>query len=202
MRLSWFFLGLYCGVMGGCLLKVPSPAYVRKLSKVELHNSVLPYLKKRYSWVNKSIFDLIFVNGSTLGWDNYLVVVPLIQAESRGKNYARGRPIFYSNSKEVHQARGLMQVMPFHLNGRYPSKYLHYYSYNLLEGIAVFSMYFKKEKRNINRTLKSYNSGPNSRYYNWPYIKKIKRNFSIILAEYNKIKYFNSYGDFVYTGSK
>lgn len=100
------------------------------------------------------------------------LVLATIQAESRWKIRAQGKPVYYKALDKRVRAIGLMQIMPI-INYRGDPKDLYRPEINLRYGIAYLNWCYKKANRNLVDTIKNYNSGPNSTFYNWPHIKKI-----------------------------
>jgi soluble lytic murein transglycosylase-like protein len=89
------------------------------------------------------------------------VILSIINAESEFNRFA------FSSSK----ARGLMQIMAFNYKGNPQDLYDPYI--NILTGTRIFREYLDLAKSDYGVALKNYNSGPNSKYYNLEYIRKV-----------------------------
>lgn len=134
---------------------------------VDPYDAQYTVAKNRYKWVTPQLFKAVYDNSQDIPIQNpAFLMLALIQAESEGNPRAIGpRVRFYK-----HRARGLMQVMPFWVRRNEVQK-LHDPIFNVQTGIKIFRKYYRG---NVDTALKNYNSGPGSKFYNWPYINKIK----------------------------
>jgi hypothetical protein len=124
-------------------------------------------LKKQYPWMNKHIYAHIQGHAPTLRIENpEFFIAAIIQAESQGYRRARSKV----------GARGLMQVMGFWVPKK-RVKDLYKPSYNIRTGTRILVHYHKLARGNLRKTLKNYNSGPGSSYYNTPYINRILKQY-------------------------
>lgn len=112
------------------------------------------------------------------------LVLGLIYAESRGNPNATGKSV--KTHIGAVQARGLVQVMPFHWK-RGRANELYNQDINLDVGISYLSKCIYWANGNFSTALKNYNSGPASTYYNKPYIKEILRIYSDLITIKKKI---------------
>jgi len=134
-------------------------------------------MKYFYSWLTPEIYRNIKINCNRYRL-NPKFVCSLIQYESNGNPYAISR----SN------ARGLMQVMAkYHYRNRNP-KDLFNVRINIKLGCRILRNYMNLAKGNLIITLKNYNSGPNSRFYNWPYIRRILRKYNHVTKRMNEFE--------------
>lgn len=107
---------------------------------------------------------------------NPFMVASLIYAESTWRTTARGPEVqvavYVENELTTTNTRayGLMQVLDIHA----PALLLLNPSYNIDHGTSILMNYGDLARGNLTVLLKNYNSGPNSAYYNMPYINKIK----------------------------
>ena len=146
-------------------------------------NNDLEIRQKVYPWLTKEIWNNIkaatvkYSNDKHNGVDHELVMA-VIDAESSGNVNAIGPRVRVraNNRYIVTQALGLMQIIPeFHY--RFKNKTgLFEVKTNINIGVAYLSTCLRLAKGNLTVMLKNYNSGPNSSFYNWPYIKKILAN--------------------------
>jgi soluble lytic murein transglycosylase-like protein len=102
--------------------------------------------------------------------DHAHLVACLIQAESEGKRKAHGP------KTKSGRARGLMQVMPFHVKKKDRHR-LFDSKFNITVGVRIFSGFVRKRRGNLVKALKDYNSGPASHYYNISYIREVLTNY-------------------------
>ena len=134
-------------------------------------------LKLQYHWVDTRIFEEIQLNSQKTGLP-ISILAAVIHAESRGYKYAKGKKVkvVLNNGKtKVTRARGLMQIIPeFHWR-RKALRQLYDPSHNIRVGSKYLSWCVKVANGNLKTALKNYNSGPNSKYYNWPYISEVIR---------------------------
>jgi soluble lytic murein transglycosylase-like protein len=113
-----------------------------------------------YPWLNESLFRIIHAESHTAGVD-YRVVCAIIDAESHGVRDA------VSTSGAI----GYMQVMPFNYRG--DPRNLFISRINIRAGIRVFKVYYMLARGQLVIALKNYNSGPNSDFFNVPYIARV-----------------------------
>jgi len=138
-------------------------------------------LQSYYKWVTPELFQIIYYY-SNLHGVSVDDVCALIQSESNGKTWA----ISYAN------ARGLMQVMPFHYNG--PADDLNTNIHlNIHLGTRNWAWCMKFAKGDKRRAIIAYNAGPGlsvAKYRNWDYLNTICRNSSNTVEIDNTISYF------------
>lgn len=131
--------------------------------------------KKIHKWLTPSLWAHIYKYSNIHGISPGLTAA-LIWHESEGKAWAKGPHV-----ENQGRAYGLMQIMPkYHYQGKNKSELLNP-KINIAIGTKILASFLRKEKGNLTKALKDYNSGPGSTYYNKPYIKGI-------LAQYSKYK--------------
>jgi soluble lytic murein transglycosylase-like protein len=116
-----------------------------------------------HRWLTPYVYQLIYSNSKDLGISAY-EICGLIQEESNGDTKA----ISCAN------ARGLMQVMPFHNGGN--STALHDESLNIYLGSKYYKWCLQYAHGNKKEALRFYNAGPASNrqnYRNWRYVNDI-----------------------------
>jgi hypothetical protein len=127
--------------------------------------------KRLFKWVDHDIYSHIFEESKGLGIkDHAHFVACLIQAESEGKRKAHGP------ETESGRARGLMQIMPFHVKRKDRDR-LFDSKFNIRVGVKILSGFIRNRKGDLVEALKDYNSGPASHYYNITYIREILTNY-------------------------
>lgn len=150
---------------------------IKKAKKPLTAQDYLVHLKKQYKWMTNSYFKIIYRASNKYNLPVTLTAA-VIQAESQGKWWAKGKPVTVKTIRGQWirtRALGLMQVIPeFHWVGR-PKKALRNPWNNIFVGTKYLAYCMKLAKWNVVRGLKNYNAGPGSSYYNWPYINKIIR---------------------------
>lgn len=120
-------------------------------------------LKDKYPWMTEQLYEHIHNNSWKIKISNSeFLIAALIQSESEGYRFAKS-PV---------GARGLMQVMGFWVpknrkNDLFKSRY------NIEIGTKILSRYHRLARGNLRKTLKNYNSGPGSTFYNTPYINRV-----------------------------
>lgn len=120
-------------------------------------------LKDRYSWMTEDRYQHIKNNSHKLKISNpEFFIAALIQSESEGYRFAES-PV---------GARGLMQIMGFWVP-KHKRNDLFNAKYNIEVGTKILAGYHRQAKGNLRRTLKNYNSGPASRYWNTEYINRV-----------------------------
>jgi len=119
-------------------------------------------LKKLFSRMNPDYFCVVLLH-------SYRLQIPVITICSVIHEESRGNP----NAVSCSGAVGLMQLMPeYHSNSN--SSILRIPSYNIMLGSQYLKYCFNStDAYNSIRAYKNYNSGPNSNFYNWPYIARI-----------------------------
>jgi len=151
------------------------------------YNNLYNQLKLEHKWLNQSIYNKISKNLNLYNiTDNdeklYLMntLVWLIDKESLHGTRFTGilcKVYLHRNGIEVieyHRARGYMQVMIYNTTLTDEEEYkLYDLDINLYWGIKTFMRGYIRANRNIEITLKNYNSGENSDYFNWDYINYI-----------------------------
>lgn len=127
--------------------------------------------KRLFKWVNPKIYKIILEESKSLPLkDSAHFIACIIDAESEGKRTALGKKTRYG------RARGLMQIMHFHVKKKDLNK-LYDPKFNIALGVKIFRGFLISRKGNLVKALKDYNSGPASVYYNKPYINKILHNY-------------------------
>lgn len=127
--------------------------------------------KKIHKWITPFKWNCIY-KYSTLNNISPGLTAAVIWHESEGKEWAKG-PYVEGQGR----AHGLMQVMPkYHYKGN--ERDLLNIETNIRIGTKVLSKFIRREKGNLVKALKDYNSGPGSTYYNKPYIKGILKQYS------------------------
>jgi soluble lytic murein transglycosylase-like protein len=130
--------------------------------------------KQVHKWITPSLWNHIYKYSTTYGISPGLTAA-LIWHESEGKYWAKGPYV-----EDQGRAYGLMQIMPkYHYRGN--KEDLLNPKLNISIGTKLLASFIRKEKGNLTKALKDYNSGPGSKYYNKPYIKGI-------LTQYSKYK--------------
>lgn len=114
----------------------------------------------QFPWLTAELFDTVVDNAEYTGMDRQLIL-SVIHAESWGQQFA------VSSSGAI----GYMQVMPVHYP-RAPADLFDMYR-NIRMGTRILRDYYVLAKGDLVQTLKNYNSGPHSTYYNIPYIRKV-----------------------------
>ncbi|MCG8407113.1 MAG: transglycosylase SLT domain-containing protein, partial [Phycisphaerales bacterium] len=145
--------------------------------KMTYKAKVKSVLFKQYTWMNKYYFDLIYTKSKKYQLNPFLTAA-VIQAESTGKQYATGKRVVVCVKaigrkclkRKATRARGLMQVLPVFYHKNKPVKTLYLPHINIEKGTRILSFCQRKARGNLTVTLKNYNSGHNSSYYNRPYI--------------------------------
>lgn len=150
----------------------------RKESGVIITKSSYEYevLKKQYKWMNPTYFNAIkkasVENEIPIG-----LIAAIIHFESR---YGYGKKADYVNPsargpriKKLKNMRalGLMQVLPINYKG--PKEDLLNPEINIKVGSAYLAKCYRWGNGSIIETVKNYNSGPRSKFYNMPYIKNV-----------------------------
>jgi len=134
------------------------------------------YLKGKYKW----FLDDIYYNVKKYCNISPRIVFSLIQVESSGRTYAKGKKVLVSlirNGKyvyEYHYAVGLMQVMTFHYENK---NYKNYFNLekNIQLGCKVLNECFIFNNYDFVRSISCYNMGINSKKINYRYVKKVIR---------------------------
>jgi hypothetical protein len=121
-----------------------------------------------YPWLSDDMYYSISIYSDRYGVEKNLVFA-IIEAESEGK--------FYATSHKG--AIGYMQIMPFHYRGS--KERLYNKDLNLMIGCRYFAYCLKEANGDIIESLKNYNAGPASKFYNIPYIKKVINNYMLSL---------------------
>ena len=138
-------------------------------------NATASTLKIQYSWMTNELLEIIEKYSK-----EYLVeasiISAIIHAESNGKPKAKSKEVkirLYGGERRKSNALGLMQIIPdFHFQNQ-PKERLFTPQVNIEIGVRFFAHCLKLAKGDVRTALKNYNSGPYSRYYNWPYINKV-----------------------------
>ncbi|MEO0075533.1 MAG: transglycosylase SLT domain-containing protein [candidate division WOR-3 bacterium] len=158
------------------------------LLPLELNSKFLDYtiaydgVKNKYSWVTRPMFLYVQYKTKDLALRNSeFLIFSIIEHESSGYWYATGKPVTTKNIR----ARGLMQVMPFHLPKGISERLLYHPYVNIHFGVKVFSKYYNLAGNDLLVALKNYNSGPNSSFYNQSYIIKVVRDYHFLIASYD-----------------
>lgn len=127
--------------------------------------------KRLFKWITPKIYRIILEESKELPLkDPAHFIACIIDAESEGKRTALGKKTRYG------RARGLMQIMHFHVKKK-DLKKLYDPRFNIRLGTKLFRGFLISRKGDLVEALKDYNSGPASRYYNRPYINKILNNY-------------------------
>jgi soluble lytic murein transglycosylase-like protein len=127
-------------------------------------------LKDNFKWLTRDRFKIIKEESNNKNVSPALIC-SIIKYETNG------------NSKAISKAgaKGLMQLMPCHLKKNEDKNTFFDEKINISRGTAVLGDYRNRAKYDIRKTLKNYNSGPNSKYYNEKYINKVSTTyFSVI----------------------
>lgn len=188
-----FFLAVHFA--GESLNRYAEISEIQKVhSPIESRLIMKDTLRKKYKWYTDRIFKAVYretenyyEKDTVTFYKMVSVIYALIDAESRGKIKATGPTVgVYLNRrgklvKEYHKARGLMQVMSFNAEDLKPYQ-LYSVNHNIRSGMRVFIRSMQAGNRSLRETLKNYNSGINSDYYNEPYIEKIYRNYRTVFT--------------------
>lgn len=127
--------------------------------------------KRLFKWVTPKLYRIILEESKNLPIkDPAHFIACIIDAESEGKKTALGKKTRYG------RARGLMQIMHFHVRKKDLNK-LYDPKFNISLGVKIFRGFLVSRKGDLVKALKDYNSGPTSNYYNRPYINKILLNY-------------------------
>jgi hypothetical protein len=132
-------------------------------------------VKIQYPNITHNLFEIIYTQ-SKRNYLNPLLVCSLINAES---NWNR-------NATSYVNARGLMQVMDFHLN----DNYIHLYrvDINVSLGCGYLERCKNYSRHDLSETLRRYNQGINGRrknYNNWKYVNKILTHYYAMIQNLN-----------------
>lgn len=130
-------------------------------------------LKHKYRWLTPHLYNTVKKYTIRYNTRRYVknpvaFVLALIYAESQGTRICKSQA----------NARGYMQIMPFHYKG--PSHHLYRTDLNIRLGIKYLTKCFKIARGKSVEALKNYNAGPNcksSKCYSWRYINKIHRRY-------------------------
>lgn len=137
-------------------------------------------LKEYYPWLSKDLYSYIKKVGLQNNVDPQLIV-SLIQEESSGKWWAKGKLIYlidFVTKKPIPQrARGYMQVLPIHYKG--PADDLLQPYLNIKLGTAYLRYCLNISNGNIKVALAGYNTGPNTKYYESDYVRKIVARYEL-----------------------
>jgi soluble lytic murein transglycosylase-like protein len=135
-------------------------------------------IRKFYPWYTQALHSLTTEASKKYKVD-HAVLVALIQHESWGKRRARGKPVYYPKLGITVRARGYMQIMPV-INYKGPASDLDDPRLNIMWGTRYFAYCLRLAKGNYRTAIKNYNSGPGSKFFNRPHIRKIIRDSQII----------------------
>lgn len=128
-------------------------------------------LNEYYGQRASNYASLVWTESVAVNVNPYLTAA-IIDAESSWKSSARGKDVTVNLTDGPRQAYaiGLMQVMNFHVSDE---NILWNPVYNVRKGVAILSHYQAIANGNLKITIKNYNSGPASFYYNHRYINKV-----------------------------
>ena len=151
------------------------PTGVFSLSQFQEDQQFLQY-QKQYTWY-------VWKRGKKIKRQLDKKTYMIIKNECQKQNYplhyalavAFSESRFAYNAKSYAGALGLFQIMG-KLHRLNCKKLIHDPEYNAKHGIQILKWYGKLAKGNLRRTLKNYNAGPGSNFYNEPYIKEITNN--------------------------
>lgn len=120
---------------------------------------------------------------------NPFMVAALITAESDWRSREIGKEVtvyVYKGNDLIPKktrAYGLMQILDIH----HPAEKLLRPEYNITAGTRILGGYKRYTGGNTSVLLKNYNSGPNSKYYDWGYINKIKKLMGLCEESYKTL---------------
>lgn len=150
------------------------PEYASKDMPLDFYTS----LKPQFPWVTQQRARLIRAESLKYNINPYLIAA-IIERESSGKAYLQGplRTVkLYRKGElvqEPHRAIGLMQVMTFYA----PRSKLFNERYNIALGTKIIYRCLQQDT-DLTEALRCYNSGANSRIYNYPYINDVIASFN------------------------
>lgn len=133
---------------------------------------------KTFPWYNSHIFNIVYRETSHLPFKNpAFFVMCIIDAETggTGNRNARGPKVRVKYGKRYITTRaiGLMQVIPEFWVKKKDRHRLTEVEVNIHYGVKALTEMYHLAKGNLRKTLKNYNSGPGSNYYNKEYIDHI-----------------------------
>lgn len=140
-------------------------------------------LEKQYPWATEARSQIIRDAAQKYNLNPYLIAA-IIDRESDGRPHLRGplrRIKLYRKGKivqETHRAIGLMQVMSFYSS----RKNLYNEEFNIHKGTKIVSLCTEQNEELI-EVLRCYNSGQNSKVYNYPYIEDVISLFELSTKE-------------------
>ncbi len=146
------------------------------MCKLNLDRTKYSAARKKYKWLKPELYKTIWDSSKKHNVPVNLIL-SLIQSESNGKQKALGKVCNVTlirkgkRVKENHRAFGFMQVMDFHYKGN--NSDLYNPEINIDLGTKILARAYHRRNRDLRETLKDYNSGPASDFYNEPYIKAI-----------------------------
>lgn len=157
----------------------------------ELNKKYLRYyaqykiLKIKHKWLNEENFRMIKIECKKYKISEALICA-LFQKESGDycKNNWKKMIVVRGNSGEV----GPGQIMPkFHLRKGETIKDLENPRINIARTCEILKNHLIKNRNNLRESLKDYNSGPASDFYNEPYIYKITKIYYETSKQLNRV---------------
>lgn len=161
-----------------CLFNNQSIADSGKFTRQEFYNEFF-VLQNEFKWLNFEIYKLIKIAAYKYNFPTSLIC-SVYQYESGDycNNDWNKMLVVKGSSGEI----GPGQIIPkFHLKKGETRNMLSNSKFHIDRSTAILSNYRIKAGYNWRKTLKNYNSGPASNFYNEKYISKI-------LSKYNKVK--------------
>lgn len=145
-----------------CFLSCSTFNYVEK----QIANNEYNILQNNFKWLTENRYKIIKEESRKKNV-SLVFVCSIIQYESDG------------NSKAISKAgaKGLMQLMNCHLKKNEKPEIFFSDKINIDRGTAIVKDFKIRAKHDIRKTLKNYNSGPNSKYYNEKYINKVSTTY-------------------------
>lgn len=133
---------------------------------------------KTFPWYNSHIFNIVYRETTHLKFKNpAFFVMCIIDAETGGTGNRKARGpkvrVRYGKKYITTRAIGLMQVIPEFWVKKADRHRLTETEVNVHYGVKALTMMHKLAKGDLRKTLKNYNSGPGSKYYNKKYIDHI-----------------------------
>jgi soluble lytic murein transglycosylase-like protein len=165
--LGLFFIALFISCSSTNFVKVKNAYKEYKQTQIEFI-----VLKAKHKWLNYEIFSIIKDECSKYYTLTPSFVCAVIQNESADAcNNDLNKML---NVMSYAGAVGIMQIMPkYHLQTHESWLVLFNAKTNIKKGCAFLNWCMSYSRNNLVETLRCYNSGPYSHYYNVPYINRI-----------------------------